>query len=577
MKRRELLAGGAGLVALAALPSCADQSIVRCTRTLPVVSSLIDAHCHIFNGSDLASVRFIKIAIMQNYPRQAIRVLDIEDPDAVDGLLSMFTWILGRTRAPSATDEIKVLDREARPDAKHAATKENDEAVIGAVAEIVQNNGVAVAEGERPEPTRKIRSAVLRAAGISAIGASDAQLEPIEARAIAEKAYRSKFDLGVLLRWFGLFTRYRYSLAEQLADEFRCEGFMPLLLCPALVDYDYWLGQYVDTSPLPEQVAVMGRLARRRTGPVVHGYVGFDPLRQAAFGIGESKGFEPMALVKRAIEEEGFVGVKLYPPMGFRAMGNAAAACQTYPDIEIIRKLKQGGAPAPDTCQPRPADGSAAVGGKLDKALADLYQYCADQGACVLAHANDSNGANVDYGKRADPAFWIDVFTRWPTLRVSLAHFGHFEEASAGAPPGAQGVEASWEWTLGRYVGAHPDAPVFTDVSYLSEIMGKSPTELAAYAQNFRRWLDAFDPECRHLIFGTDWIMLGIESDYVDYAARVYAFFKNDVGLAAAQLDRLFVGNAAAFVGLNQGARTRQRLLDFYAKNGVPASRLRKL
>ena len=63
------------------------------------VSRLVDIHCHLFNGSDIPTVRFIKIVALEHYPRQAAK-LDIDDPDALDGLVALLTAILGRGRRP---------------------------------------------------------------------------------------------------------------------------------------------------------------------------------------------------------------------------------------------------------------------------------------------------------------------------------------------------------------------------------------------------------------------------------------------------------------------------------------------
>ena len=82
--------------------------------------------------------------------------------------------------------------------------------------------------------------------------------------------------------------------------------------------------------------------------------------------------------------------------------------------------------------------------------MADLFALCVKEDAAILAHANDSNGANEDFGRRADPGYWIDVFRKHPTLRVCLAHFGHFDTTSHDAPAGAKPPDASWEWALGR-------------------------------------------------------------------------------------------------------------------------------
>lgn len=575
MKRREFIAGGAGLATCVLLPTACDRWRVPTPTDYPVpIGALVDTHCHIFNGSDLPSVRFLKIVVAKAYPREAVRVLDIDDPDVLDGIIAILLWIVGSTRAPTAAQELKVLDRVARAEARNADIAANEAAVIDAVAKMVADGSIAVSDEVSPESMRKVRNALFAAAGESALSVSDSELTPPEARAVAEKAYRSSFDLGLLLRWFALFTRYRYVLSEQLVDDYRRQAFKPALLCPALIDYDFWLGQYVDDTPLPDQVTVMGRLARRTSGPVVHGYVAFDPLRQVAHDLGHARQFDPLALVDRAIREEGFLGVKLYPPMGFRAIGNADE-CQTYPDLQIIRAIADSAVDegAYDHCSPRPIEGSLVVGRKLDGAMERLFDLCVKHDACVMAHANNSNGSNEAYGKRADPAYWVGVFRRWPSLRVTLAHFGSFDSISAGSQTQSL-PEGSWEWTLGRYLKEQPGAPVFADISFLTEIAGQSAEELAKYAGIVRRWIQEFDPGCEHLLFGSDWLMLGADAAYQGYTQRIATFFRNSVGLDDVRMARLFRVNSARFLGLRDNDPTRTRLLKFYDAHGVPRERL---
>ena len=543
--------------------------------SVPRETALIDVHNHLFNGSDLPTVRFIKIVVLAHYPKQSIRTLDIDDPDTLDGLLALFTWIVGRTKAPSADEEIAVL-RGRRALVRNLQTTENEDAVVSAVATFSAVGAMGVSDENSAKGVRKIRRAILKAAGEDSLAVSDKDLTDQEANLIARKAYRSKFDLGLMLRWFGLFTRYRYSLADQLAADHARQGFKPLLLCPAMIDYDNWLGEHVEKSPLPAQVKVMGELSRRRAGPAVHGYVGFDPLRQVLFDEARFSKYNPLDLVRTAIRDEGFLGVKLYPPMGFRAIGNASEVCQTYPDDAIFKSLLSGQPDDPRTkgCNPRPADGSVRVSEKLDGAMNRLFSLCVAEDACVIAHANDSNGAAKEFSHRADPEYWISAFKAFPRLRVCLAHFGHFASRSAGAPDGTVLPEASWEWTLGRYLSSKPNSHVFADVSFLTEIFDQSPDELTNYTKTMRRWISEFDPECRQLMFGTDWTMLGTSSSYDHFASGLYEYFRTSVGLSADQLSRLFVGNAVVFLGLRRGDPSRKRLLGFYAKNKLPASRL---
>src|ERR1700757_633586 len=53
----------------------------------------------------------------------------------------------------------------------------------------------------------------------------------------------------------------------------------------------------------------------------VHGFVPFCPFREALTSKDGRPG-ESMQLVMSAIDQYGFIGVKLYPPMGFAAWNN---------------------------------------------------------------------------------------------------------------------------------------------------------------------------------------------------------------------------------------------------------------
>jgi len=577
MKRRDLVvsAGASGAITLA---GCAH---LKSAPAMPDGSRplLIDVHAHVFNASDLAVERFIKIVFIKHYPKEAVSVLNIDDPDALDQLVRLFGFLVGRTRAPTALEEVRVLDRQQQAIPANAEPLDNDRAMILALADFTRDRGVAVSGGSGSMD--KVQAAIERAGrsdGIGVLGGPPPGTDP--ATVTAYNAYRS-LDLGRVLRWFGLFTRYRYALADQLAGDHARQKFQVGLLCPALVDYDHWLGQYVEgrgASPLPEQVTVMGRIGRRSKGPAVHGYIGFDPLRQAAFEAGIFRGYDPLALVRKALREEGFLGVKLYPPMGYRAMGNADP-CQSYPGErnDAMKRLLALGPndSAVDGCKsPRPHAGSPALGRRLDAALAKLFDECVREEGAIIAHANDSNGANEDYSHRADPAYWLAVFQRWPKLRVALAHFGSFDADSVGKPAGATGAQASWEWTLGRWLQRNPSAAVYADISYLVEIVDRTPADQAKYDATVREWISQFDPECRHLMFGTDWMMLGLDKSYPDYTERVYQYFRRNIGFDGAMLARLFAGNAAAFLGLRQGDACRARLMSFYRRHGLPEDRI---
>src|SRR5262249_19224859 len=132
-----------------------------------------------------------------------------------------------------------------------------------------------------------------------------------------------KGEISRTIKWVVSFTRYRRELLTELD---KVNDSHAVLLTPALLDLTKWLNARETPVSISKQVAIMSRLSRERPKnlPLIHGFVPFDPLRQAIHDKvdGPITG-SPFAIVKKAIMEQGLIGVKLYPPMGFRASGNA--------------------------------------------------------------------------------------------------------------------------------------------------------------------------------------------------------------------------------------------------------------
>lgn len=73
-------------------------------------------------------------------------------------------------------------------------------------------------------------------------------------------------------------------------------------------------------------MTLMGKLSKLYPGEC-HAFFPFCPWRQVHFDKAADKGSleNPLALIEEAIDHHGFVGVKLYPPMGFRPWNNKKA------------------------------------------------------------------------------------------------------------------------------------------------------------------------------------------------------------------------------------------------------------
>lgn len=525
--------------------------------------ALVDAHCHVFNASDLPTTRFLRQVVFEDFPKQsAARILAVRDPDVTDQFIALLLKLLGTGSAPTADEEIAFLV--TGRNGKRASLN-----LDSARAAAIEDTSQHLLELDR----KRRRAVTMMAPGDLATRSSTSEekflnymlgdpvktlrandpLSTAEARNASQRAFRRQDPVGRYLNWFSLFRLYRHVLVDRLVADSKAQGFSPVLLTPALVDYDEWLYEDVDASPLTRQMAVMDRIsqrmAKKKSGPVVHGYMGFDPLREVAFRKGKSR-TSSLATARTALTEHGFVGVKLYPPMGFRPSGNRPP----YPERTVTNLG---------------FDPSAA----LDGALRDLYKLCVELDGPILAHGYSSNGSGPDYAKRGDPAYWIPVFEEFPQLRVCTAHFGRFSARSVGREKMPL-PEGSWEWRLGEFIKDNPQQHIFADISYFSEVLSAGGKDRDFLAKSFSNWLEKFDSGCEHIVFGSDWIMLGKEAGYDHYIESVNAFLRADCGLSDDMCDKIFHRNALRFLPLERGSVGRERLLEYYRANQLDQNRL---
>ncbi|RWO20281.1 amidohydrolase family protein [Mesorhizobium sp.] len=323
------------------------------------------------------------------------------------------------------------------------------------------------------------------------------------------------------------------------------------MVTPSFLDMHRWLGA-PPASSIESQVAVMDELQRTifdTTGVHMHSMVGFDPRRAA-----EDR--HVMEVVEHAIFDCGFVGVKLYPPMGFRPIENE--------DLRV-----------PD----KPTGPSGQI---LNDTLMKLYRWCADKGVPIMAHAEDSLGAECEFGKRASPEWWGRVLAQdgLSTLRINLAHFGGFDEVLNIGKYQRKGLRCkgdeysgeAWEDIIGKIIKDDQREYLFADLSYLSELA--IPTddndrderpEILRLLEQFR---ESYDPNVRHLMYGTDWTMIAKELDNNSYLENLetqlrLAKFTN------AQLENVYWRNACRYLGLGRDEQTRGRLETYCDHRGI--------
>ena len=533
----------------------------------------IDIHCHFFNAADLPVRGFLDRVVMADYGAgQTQAVAGAPSQSVWKGMASKLTDLILKYEAPSCQKELACLSAPGTCSGYASGASGASRALKSAGAE-TPPGAKAIAEvleqhyrdrGPQPKsatPSTKMLGSgentdafvdfVLREmeiANATAPGASSRSMKSLgsslsdTATAIGNYLASGRSIFSRYFAWGGLLTNYRETIVETYYSLYDPQRTQAILTAPAIVDYNYWL-QDQTPSPLKDQVELLSQLSLRQPRPM-HGYVAFDPLREVRRKPDEPS---PLALVQEAVTKKGFLGAKLYSPMGFKPTGNAGAA--SFPAYASMSE---------------PGFGAA-----LDKALDALYAWCEANDVPVVAHTADSQAAGPGYATRAEPKFWERVLTKYPKLRLNLAHFGNFSQVLNLADAPKQ-FGKSWEGEISAYIKGGRFPNVYADISYFYWVLdGTAETaHIEAVKKLFAKYFEA-DPKCERLMYGTDWTMTGRAQGAAQYVDNVEAFFR-DLGLNGKQLDNLFYKNALRFLALDRPGKAETRLRNFYEAAGKP-------
>ncbi|MBW1721960.1 MAG: amidohydrolase family protein [Deltaproteobacteria bacterium] len=240
---------------------------------------------------------------------------------------------------------------------------------------------------------------------------------------------------------------------------------------PLMVDMSHAYPGSGSARTYETQKEIMSGLVLEAGGRFMPFY-GFDP-----------RGKDALDKAVRAIEGQGFVGIKLYPPLGFKPAENEE------PGVE--------------------------------EALWNLYAFCCDSRPAIpiTVHCSWSAGVYSNehrpgignpksyYRHLADPAHWRPVFARFPRLKVNFAHFGGLGEwaaLAAGDTP-----RERWSDTILEFMRDYEN--VYTDLSFHGVVT--SPL-----ADGYRKVLEKRIRGVEgKVLLGSDWYMLRIQCPLQNY------------------------------------------------------------
>lgn len=467
------------------------------------MGTVVDIHCHTFNGDDLPVRGFVR----------GVHFEDRRLGDAVAALVDR----LVQARAPGYDDEVRRLDAllgaPARP---VVAAVTGGEESLGAVEAPLVDDAVV------PDLDAKVEAELreLAASDPYLLNAAAAELEETAGDTLTESEGLLGWGPAAVrtVRWAALYASPRLDNTVHLVRQF---GDEVDLFTPMLVDLELGLNDQPQTSVLQQvelqerisRLSMLGRLPGVRRAQV-HPFVGFDPRREV---LTRQRGDPVGALdvVKMAVTRYGCIGVKLYPPMGFRPFNNAR---------------KPGGPPGQDA-------------EAVDEVLRDFYGWCLTKDVPVTAHCNISNGARDAYDAFSDPDDWGSVLDAFPGLHLNLGHFGGVRALTAD----------SWPQRIAELAGEEPDSPgrnLYADV-------GNHRTDKAEFATFMSQLQELFAADttkamAERLLYGSDWYMLAILPNLDDFMSHYREAYQEAFGGSATTA--FFGSRALSFLGFDSPA-----------------------
>jgi len=226
---------------------------------------------------------------------------------------------------------------------------------------------------------------------------------------------------------------------------------------------------------LLEQIAIM-------SGGAILPFVSYNPQSDLEQ---QDASFER---VVDAIIHRGFVGVKLYPPMGYMPYGNA---CQARPsDCPVLNNARE-----------------------IDRKLGRLYAWCVDHNVPVMSHTSHSFGETDAHDDCAAPYGWQKALEKFDGLRVQAGHFGGDSKYAH---------DKAWAAEYVRLMALPKARNLYVDLSNLGDLFTPGSAVQQAIEPLFSTPVSADSTElaANRMVFGSDWYMTQLSGVSDTYALR---------------------------------------------------------
>ena len=603
--RRKLLISGAASIGAYLLSGChhpfstplpicsTAPSIQPSPETNLATNLLIDTHAHIFNGTDLQVKRFLDCCADSGLPAELVAL--------AAEIIQELSWSL----APKASEEFQELAKlTACADAgtfQRRIEAHRTTAFNRARHALLQTKAMRdykeqkttgkVKPGQRQFNSEEIRhmdrmDELLSANSLTEYRAKKlVRQREIESTTTPCRVSAQKGGADEIFDFIKQGFQYRFVSVQDYLDSYqasdsaarRTETRRIDLMIANLVDYDWPLAQGCGTkSSLRDQMRVMERISIVTHGRI-HGFLPYDPFRQVAMKAGkrpevhcdfsDKESNLTLEEIADAIENHGFIGVKLYPPMGFKPIGNG--------DPTMPGNTWQGNLPEwMNSDVFYSSDGlTKPFGQRLDDELKSLYAWASEKQVPITAHADPTNGPKDEFKKFALAEGWKEALKSYPGLRINFGHIGDISGSLTSS--GNNSIPSNSQEFVNLF---HNDKGAdgefaYGDLSYAAGVLTDECDLKSRLLDLFKQSAANGTPNpYERLMYGTDWYLLIRESGYTSYLAKFRQLMQEiDKELPAEPLisQRFFALNAVRWLGLLPGDCTRKRLERFYTNNQI--------
>ncbi len=326
------------------------------------------------------------------------------------------------------------------------------------------------------------------------------------------------------IKWFLFMTHSEEAIYTYIStrDEPEVELFLHLLM-----DVDHFFNDNItslkyksDFDFETKQLDNMRQL--QQAYPALKGFIAFNPARPNC-----------MEIIKTAIRDKGYSGIKFYPPMGYKADGD-----RTY-----------------------------------GKPIEELLSYCETNKIPLFAHCNN-NGFEAwprkNSGYDASPVYWEAALQKHPTLILNLGHAGGSEgwfstnqstdklradDILAGdIIDDSASQRKNWNNSYAAMVFklCVKYENVYCDASYLDDMVNTDGSLEPQAKANFKdRLLNLFESEkkfAKKIMYGSDWHMIVKEARNAVFLSTYKKFFSEPELLPYSE--DFFYNNAASYLKL---------------------------